>query len=228
MNTKYIYLLLLSAFTLLTACGDVFKKNNPTEGEIIFDVDYPDMGNSSMASVYPKDVTVKFKGGNTNSDFTTGMGMVSMINVANYDKKEVIQLLKIVADKKAAVYSQALIDSVIQHDDKYTITKVEGQTKQIAGYNCKKAIMEIGNSGKMKFDLYYTQDIDAKNCNWWSPFKSIDGVLMDYHAVKYGIHMHLTAREVKTVTVEDKVFALPTSYKQISVPEMDDILNNLK
>lgn len=228
MNTKYIYLLLLSTLTLLTACGNLMKKNNPTEGEIVFDVEYPDLGNSSMASVYPKEVTVKFKGGNTNSDFTTGMGMVSMVNVANYEKKEVIQLLKIVADKKAAVYSQAVIDSVIQHDAKYTITKVEGQTKQIAGYTCKKAIMEIGTSGKMKFDMYYTQDIDAKNCNWWSPFKEIDGVLMDYHAVKYGIHMHLIAREVKTVPVEDKEFLFPTTYKEISVAEMDGILNNLK
>lgn len=227
MTLKHIYLTLISSIILLTSCKNIMNKSNPTEGEIVFDVDYPELGNSSMASVYPKEVTVKFKGNNTSSDFTTGMGMVSMVNVANYEKKQVIQLLKIVADKKAAIYSQATIDSTLLTEDKYTITKVEG-TKEIAGYKCKKATVIIGTSGKLKFDIYYTQEIDTKECNWWSPFKEIDGMLMEYDAIKYGIHMHLKAREVKTETIEDRHFTLPKEYKEVSVAEMDGILNSLK
>ncbi len=199
------------------------NKSNPTEGEIVFDVDYPEMKASIMSSIYPKEVAMKFKGANTSSDFSTGM--VSMVNVANYDRKEVVQLLKFLTDKKAAVYNQSIIDSTILSDAKYTIIKVNGE-KEVAGYKCKKAILTIGNSEK--FEVYYTQEINAKNCNWWSPFKEIDGMLMEYHVIKYGIHMHLKAREVKTEPIENDQFLLPKDYKKISVVEMDGIFNSLK
>jgi hypothetical protein len=228
MKFKYTYSLLVLYTLLLSACSGLLKKDYPKEGEILFDVEYPNLGSSTMASVYPKEVTVKFKDNNTNSDFTTGMGMVSMVNVANYESKQVIQLLKMITEKKATVYTKAAIDSVMLSESKYTITKIEGETKDIAGYKCKKAKVEIGTDGKLKFDVYYTQEIDAKESNWWSPFKEIDGMLMEYDAIKYGIHMHFTAREVKTVAVDAAVFTMPKDYKTISIAEMDGILTSFK
>ena len=108
---------------------------------------------------------------------------------------------------------------------KIEITK---ETKDVAGYKCKKAIVTFVDETKQGFDLYYTNELKIKNSNWWTPFKEIDGVILEYQVSRYNIDMKLVAKEVEFTTIESAIFDVPKDYKMVTRKEIDEVFQNLQ
>jgi hypothetical protein len=81
---------------------------------------------------------------------------------------------------------------------------------------------------KEEFNVYYTNDIDIKHSNWFTPFHEIDGVLLEYQVRKYNYEMRLVARDVKREDIGDNEFEVPDGYINVGAAEMNEILEQYK
>ena len=102
--------------------------------------------------------------------------------------------------------------------------KLEGdnnEVKEIIGYHCNKAIVNVNNEAQDAFTVYYTDKINIETPNWCNEYVEIPGVLLEYQYEKYGVCMRFTASKIEFKKVDDEEFLLPTGYTLISEPEMD-------
>jgi GLPGLI family protein len=89
-------------------------------------------------------------------------------------------------------------------------------TKQIAGFNCKKAIVSFPDSLKSPYEVFYTDEINIKNPNKANPYKDINGVLMQFIIRIDKMQLLLTASKYDSTSISDEAFKVPENYKRIS------------
>lgn len=86
-------------------------------------------------------------------------------------------------------------------------------SKQIAGYNCKKAsVTSAGNT----MEIWYTKDIAGVR---HKDFKSLDGFPLEYTTVAQGMKMQITAQDVTEATQDAAQFEVPDGYRRMSFEE---------
>lgn len=225
MIKKFLHpFLLFSAILTLAGCN-VFTTEKVSEGMIQYDVTYPHGASDNfMTSLMPTEMKYRFKNNNTCSELSAGLGMFSTSFVADAQKKTLTQLVKIMNKKFALVSDMNEVDQLINEHPKMKIDFVNS-TKTVAGYRCKKAKVTLIDT-KETFDVYYTKDINVKNPNWYSPYREIDGVLLEYQIKRYNIEMRLIAKNVSDIAVDDSLFTLPPDYKRVSKQEMEEMFVN--
>lgn len=229
----FIFLILvvgIGTFFYLWKYTSMFDKlggKDITEGVIEYDITYPKLDpNSMMASGMPSKAYLRFKDNNMSNDMSGMMGLISITYISKAMNKAVEQRLTLINKKYA---SEINAEDQKRLNDSYVSSVEEGKTKmQIAGYNCKEAVVKLVDGSETK--VYYTNDIGIENPNWSNPYSKIDGVLMDFQMERYGVVMHLKAKSVLAQKVDDSVFALPadsTEYKKIVFSELEKILQEL-
>ena len=199
------YLFAVALLLLLVTFGCSNEPRVVTEGKIIYAIDYPDCkDNFFLYSILPKEMEVNFKGGK----------MQSVIKKANL----INELLVDCNDKSFAAYFkygdeafnvtllETDVKSMLGHQQKYTI-KMTSIKDTMAGFNVKKAIATSVSDPSDKIDLWYTDEIQVKNSNWYNPFKEIDGFLLAYSIDRYGIRMEFKAKGYEEVEITDEQLA---------------------
>jgi hypothetical protein len=216
------------AFLYFYKGGELFKKmlggKDISEGVIEYDITYPKMDpNNMMVAGLPNKAYLRFKNNNMVNDMSGMMGLISITYISKSDKS-VAQTLTLINKKYLADITP---DEMKKMNDEY-VDKVEpGKNSQtIAGFKCKEAIVTLKNGETIH--VYYTNDIGISDPNWSNPFTKIDGVLMDFEMERYGLAMHLKAKQVLAQKVEDNAFSVSESeYKKIPFPELEKILVEL-
>ena len=203
------------------------KYANPkyiNEGIIEYDAKVVDE-NHPMAGLAPGKMTVKFKNDLFAAEMNS-MGVFTTIFIANPNKKTLIQLVKVFNVKQACIDDEKMIQ---QENDDYKLDFQETkETKEIAGYKCKKLIATLADDPTVKFDVYYTEEMNVTNPNFSNPYSKIKGMLMQYRLKKFGLEMTFTALGVKKEEIPDEEFELPAYYKVISKKEMDDFFKSIQ
>ena len=85
----------------------------------------------------------------------------------------------------------------------------------IAGYVCKRAVAIFDKIDEKEIDLWYTDQIEMTNPNWYGPFAEIKGVLLRYDLVQYGMRMRLDAISVTPGEVDQAKFVIKTDYTAV-------------
>ena len=80
----------------------------------------------------------------------------------------------------------------------------------------------------VKFDVWYTDELNIKNPNDQTPYSQIDGMLMQYRLKRFGLEMEFTAKGVEKEKIADTEFELPAYYKVVSRQEMDDFFKSIQ
>lgn len=220
--------LLLSAISvlLLFSCRELTDEKYISEGIIEFDITYPEADeNSLLAGLMPDKMIMTFKDNKIAYDMTGGLGMFKTTLISDPKKRTVTQLVKIMNKKFALVADSVEVKSLMAEFPVAGI-QPEDKTKIIAGYLSKKATVSMKDPKHPAFNVFYTKDINLKEPNWSTPFKSIDGVLLEYQIKKYNIEMKFVATSVMKADVPDSTFALPADYKIVSKQEMDELFIN--
>lgn len=233
MRKRLIFILLLiligaGAFLYFYKGGELFKKilggKNVSEGVIEYDITYPKLDpNNMMVSGLPNKAYLRFKNNNTVNDMSGMMGLISITYIAKQDKS-VAQTLTLINKKYVSDISA---DDLNHLNDSYLDKIEQGKNIQnIAGFNCKEAIVSLQNGETIH--VYYTNDIGITNPNWSNPYSKIDGVLMEFEMERYGVAMHLKAMTVVAQKIEDNAFDVSESdYKKIPFAELEKILQEL-
>lgn len=222
MNRLRSSLLLLALITLLISCG-----GNKTikEGKISFSVDYPDhKDNFFLYSILPKEMEMKFKDGKMES-------IIKKVDLQNAllvdcNKKQVNAYFQYGEEAFNVKLNSMDIKKMLADQKDYSVVFVAGE-KEILGFTAKKAIATCKTDKTDKIELWYTEDIELKNSNWYNPFKKVPGVLLEYAIDRYGIRMEFKAKKFDAAELSDSDLELPKTKNFKSYSEYNTKLNGL-
>ena len=224
-KAKYI----LATFLLLcfiTACRQITDKKFISEGIIKYDITYPDATEDDvLVGLMPKTMIFKFKDDKIAFEFDGGMGLFKAKFISDFEKQSVLHMVKILNKKYAVTYKSTEINSLNEMPG--INIKHTGERKNIAGYDCQKSSISFKDDEFSSFDIYFTEDLNIKTPNWSTPYKEINGVLMEYQMKRYNVVMHFTAVSVESAEIDDHDFQKPEDYKIVSQDEMDELFLNL-
>jgi len=190
-----------------SALGKDFK------GVITYKISYPGMEiDPAMAAMMPKMATMTISG--TMSKFEISMGqMGSQMQIIDGEAKTVTTCMNMMGQQFYYIQSE---DEIAAETDKGQDVKVDitGETKEIAGYECKKAIVTVDDSGdEMTFTVYFTDEIGSASMNIDNPyFKEIPGAMLEFEIATGTGTMKMEATSVDKKSVSDSEFEIPEGY----------------
>ena len=209
--TIFLSIFLSTNFTIYTQNHD---------GKIEFKIDYELV--KELESQRPSLATkmiVYTKNNFSRKEEVTRIGSQVLINDI---KSESSYLLMQIADEKLAIKVQ---DSTINNNLKEKITYLN-ETKNIAGYECKKAIINTYDSTKEEANtivLFYTDEIigvyDLK-------FLNLIGTPLEYKVESKGMTITYTATSVSIAEQNRFLFEIPKDFNILSMSEFKRLMSN--
>jgi GLPGLI family protein len=216
------FIAILAVMVLTSSSPKKKKKSKMFRGIVTYDISYDgDALTDLQKSKLPTTVSVKMYDGMSKFDEVMGPALQTTIINPKADKYTV---LIEVGDKKAAYlgkYSDMNNDSTIQYT---TVIDYSADTKIIAGYSCKKAIVtftpkEGVDDEERMFTVYYSEELAGAEENEDGFYKGIPGLLLESYQVSPGMVVKYTATEVKKGKVKDLDFLLPSDFKEFTDQE---------
>lgn len=190
------------------------------EGVITYKITYPGATfPKEQMAMLPSTVTVSIKGTKSRTEIIMGMG--NQVEITDYTTKNKISLLDLMGQKYAI--KQTWEELQKENADKATgKVQVTGETKNIAGFTCKKAIVTTEQDGiKSTLEVYFTDELGAVNANFDNPtYKDINGVMMEFTNKTEQFSMHFEATKVEKKSVSDKDFEIPAGYTLTTQEEL--------
>jgi GLPGLI family protein len=231
MNTGFTYVIKYLAFFIVAVTTFVLSGCDHLgilklkEGEITFKVSYPGQEDNMMTAIMPNKMSLKFKKDKTISEFNAGMGLFYMCLITNPENKTLTQQVKVLSEQKGITFSEEDLKKILKEEPKMKI-ELKSETKEIAGYKCKKATVTFPDEEREPFDIFYTKQIQIKNPNWYNQFNQIDGVILEYQVKRWGIETRFEAVSVEKKEVDEKLFLPSPEYRLVSQQEIDEIFEN--
>jgi len=219
----------LALLATIVSCGSGGSSDElpVREGVIVYELTYPQFTEDNIfTSMFPSEMTFKFKDNDTKSELKTKMAVFSTAILAEHDKRSLTHLVRIANKYSGLVMDSAqIMNEYGKAPDGMAITHTD-ETKMIAGFQCKHARVTFESDSTRNFDLYYTNDIAIHEPNWCTPFHEIKGVLMEARVNKFNIDMHMVAKSVTRQEFSEDEFKVTQKYQAISVEEMADIFQS--
>ena len=181
-----------------------------TEGIITYNMTLTGESISSpMASMLPKQVITYFKGKQSRADIEMMGG--SMRTITNAETQMSTMLMDMMGKKMAIDMDQKAL-AAKNGSVNYVIEEMP-ETKLIAGYVCKKAIIK-DKSHNTQADIYYTATLPILNTE--AQYKNVKGCMLAYSMNMNGILVYLEAEKVEIKTIDKTTFDIPTGYERKS------------
>ncbi len=189
------------------------------QGVIIYDVEISDDNTDIPGAMMPSELKTYYLSGKTATSITAGLGLVETRIISDPVLRQYKTLVSAMGQKIALVLDEAKVSNNLNDRIDLELTYT-GREKQIAGFTCKEVVVK--DSTDNVFSIYFANDFPVKNVNWGTPFRDIDGLLMEY-SMKFGnAVMSLRVKEVIMEKVDPALFEIPDDYQQIEDPaEMD-------
>jgi len=217
-------IIIITILTLFVACDNSIFSGKLKEGTIEYKLEYLDDANEKpIISLLPTEMKIQFKKGYYIQSVEGWMGIFRMAGVNDVNAKKKSALLKIM-NKKYLYQVDGNSDGFGFNPMKDKKIELTEETKEIAGYKCKKANITWSD---YNFVIYYTNEIKIDEPNWNNPFPEIDGVLLEYQYEMFDIKTKVTATAVTKEEISEEVFEIPAGYKNVSKKEMEDVINDL-
>lgn len=207
-------------FILLFLVSATLVAGKPFDGVITYKISYPDSKFSeAQLNMFPKVMTVSVKGSKARTEMNVGGG--TTVEILDYVAKTKVALINMMGQKFAIKQTKQEIEKENAEQPKGTIN-VTNDTKNIAGYNCKKAIVTSDEDGvKTTFEVWFTEEIGGKDANFDNPlYKDINGVMMEFIIKTPQITMKLSAISVEKKAVPAKDFEIPADYTLTTQEEL--------
>jgi hypothetical protein len=207
-------------FVLLFLVSAALVAGKPFDGVITYKISYPDSKYSeAQMNMFPKVMTVSVKGSKARTEMNVGGG--TTVEILDYVAKTKVALINMMGQKFAIKQTREEIEKENADAPKGSIN-VTNETKNIAGYNCKKAIVTTDEDGvKTTFEVWFTEEIGSKDANFDNPlYKDINGVLLEFSLKTPQIAMKFSATSVEKKTVPSKDFEIPADYTLTTQEEL--------
>ena len=214
-------IILLTTIAIFSICNFSFIGTD-FEGKIVYtvDVDNPNMPPEAKAMMAGSELNIYIKGTKTRSDMN--MGFQNTTTIADSKTKTSVMLMEVMGNKY-----KIITDPNKKETDKAPDVSVKylDETKEIAGYKCKKAEITFKDkSGNSRVtNIYYSEEITNHlgNDNRSAQFKDLKGMPLEYEIVAdRGMTMKMMAKSVSKESVADSKFDIPSGYKETTIEDM--------
>jgi GLPGLI family protein len=99
---------------------------------------------------------------------------------------------------------------------------IKDETKEIAGYECTKAVVTVVESGEeMMFTIFFSEEIGSSSLNIDNPyFKDIPGAMLEFEIDTGAGTMKMEALSVDKKKLSDSDFEVPEGFEEKSSAEI--------
>ena len=219
---------ILVVFTFFALAGFSCKNRGSKgidEGAIHYNIAYG--GNMGVPrEVLPKTLVVNFKQNKVLFEMLSVFGSSGIVNLSNPKDKIYDTYFNFFALKYYYEASEGELFPGFEAMENIEIKKTD-KTMEICGFHCNNAEITLPFDRGNVLNIWYTNEIDVKDSNFGTPFKEIDGVLMDFFLYLGNTKIHFTAENVYSKTVKDNTFARRSNYKKVSKEEINELINKM-
>ncbi len=204
------------------------------EGKIIYDMSFPTTKelNTKTMKMAPKEivvVTMFLKGHKMRMETLTLLN--NSISFYDTKSKTLISLMDIKGQKTAVVTDKEEMEKEEKQNpvNEKPEIKFLDETKEIAGYPCKKAEIVLNKKTMEILIVYYTDKIKSdavkENPKWLlAHHKEIPGVVLEYKIMNQKDEIfNVTAKQVSAELIADNNFIIPADYKKVSEEKMNKL-----
>jgi hypothetical protein len=190
------------------------------EGKIIYDVVFEsEQLNPMIKALLPSEITTYFNNNKTCTVISMKMKMMETRLISDSKTFHYTTLVSAMGKKVAMVMDKEQVQK--NYIDRVDLqVRKTGEIKEIAGIKCFQAI--VTDSTENTYPVYYTDAVSITNPNWSSPFRDIEGVMMEYTISFGNMTMKLKAKEIVAVKSDSSLFEIPSDYTIIEDPESLD------
>lgn len=212
---KQLSILVITAFFLATYTT-AFSQSS-FEGKIVYQISYNDLPEQmkNYEAMLPKEMTILLKGNKSRVEQNQMMG--SNVIVSDMDSKSGFVEMEMGGQKLRMNISTEEFD---KEADKIENIEYMAETKEIAGYPCKKAIVK-DDSGNLAMTIFYTEKIKNQA---QKEFIGLKGFPLEYSMSQNGINMVMTASTVNEQNIVDGVFEKSEGFKDISQADLQKMM----
>lgn len=203
-----ISICILLTFPMFSATAQSF------EGVITYKISYDNLPEEMAAyeSMLPKESISTIKGHMYKMEQPSSMGM-NQVTIMDNEAESGILLMEMMGKKSAIVLDKESREKFEEDQTEPEITYVD-ETKDIAGYTCKKALIKLPdskNSGSL--EVYYTDKILNLDMN---QVKGLKGFPLQYSTDAGQFIITMTAQSVEKKKISEEEFVVPEGYEHIT------------
>lgn len=212
-----------SIFSLVTLIFFVFTGFAQTfEGKIVYKINVKGNFSPQEKMMLPSEAVVYSKGEKTRMEMSMGFGM-NTTTISNSKTGYTVSLMNILGSKYAIEAKDKEADKETEEYIKNTKVEVTNETKIIAGYTCKKAIIYLTDPKSKEvtqLEVWFTKELDVDNVYVNGPFQKIEGAMLEFSLEQQGMNMNFQAQQVSKESVDIKLFEVPDGYKKMTQQEL--------
>ncbi len=194
------------------------------EGSITYAMTIEGLPPEQAAMMGDMELKTVFKGENALTEMTSMM----FTNTTAITKEGMTMLIESMGNKMAVKQTKEEMEKMADKE-KTADPKIEytTETKTIAGYECKKAIITVTDKNKKeeKMDVWFCEKFDNPNKEGKGRgqnfMKGLKGIPFEYTMAQGPMKFSIVAKSVSTDPVDDKTFNLSTEgYKMMTMDEL--------
>ena len=153
-----------------------------------------------------------------------GPATIKIIAVGAGDYLAVLVDVPVANLKKAAIATPAEIEAGRSTYPEFTFTP-STETKQIAGFNCKKVAVKDSKSGA-SFDAWVTNDISAPSNGISMLYGKAGGFPVKFDTYQQGQKVSVTVKSISDSKVPAGTFKITSDYDKISLTDLQALGGN--
>lgn len=217
LKIPFLFLILL-----LASCrGDAGYKNM-REGEIWYNIKYVSNPSSLSTDLLPRELVIAFRNDLINTRLKAPIGNTGITTVINPRENIYDTYLNLLSFKYYFEGNYRDIQPGFKAMEGMTVHDT-GRRSVICGFNCRQARVDIPGSEGIRH-IWYTYEIKAENPNRMTPYRDVDGVLMDFFYIIGDAELQFTADEVLRKDIPDREFEKKNNYKKVPASFLDALI----
>jgi GLPGLI family protein len=211
--------------SLLFIAASSFAQTEATiEYKIEMSTDNPEV-EAQLAMMEGSTMKMYMKDGNVRNEMSMG-GFMKTTNITNAETNETLMLMDGMMGKYAAkMKMDDLAEEDAEGSEEDLDIELVDETKEVAGYNCKKAIIYDADGNENIF--WYTEEIEAPKNGGKYLKEGIPGMALEFSVVQPQITMTFTATEFskKVKNAKEKFdMTIPEGYTEKSIEDLQNMM----
>ena len=185
------------------------------EGYVLYTTTLEGMPPEQAAMMGDMETKVYFKGGKSLTEVNSMMYSMKSLN----DDNGVLMIQETMGNKSFVKMSKADLEkkAAAEAKEKKKDPKIEyaNETKTVAGYECKKAIVTVTTKdSEVKTDVWYTEKVPyisgGGGRKGGEMFPGLKGMPLEYSFAQGPYKMKMSAKEISLAAVPDSKFSIST------------------
>lgn len=225
MIVKKVLKICVCALTLCSMLLCFSCKKGQNEGTITYKIEFneKEKAERSIIGLLPETMKFYYKDKSSSMEISA-FGMFRCAYISNLQKKTNSVLFYFMPKKFEC--SAKFGENMIGFDPMPgLIITPTTEEKDMFGLTAQKVHVSFTDTTKEDYDIWYTKDIKVHEPNWHTPYKDIDGVLLDYRIALKGISMHITINDISDLAVDSAKFLVPKDFAKVDVDSMNAIFD---